>query len=100
LSCRYVLFAQRPYQSLYITVISDTYCTMYVCVHTPFKEKNMAEQQARRLPVDNAQAASVLVFWCQQKREIALSLGATEHGHRGEDSGMEGKTDEDWQSHE
>lgn len=97
--CKYVIFAQRPYQSLYIAVTSETFCTMYVCVCIPFKE-DTAEQQAERLPVGYAQTASVLVLWCQQERgEIALSLGTTEHGHREEDSGMEGKTDEDWQSH-
>lgn len=41
MSCRYVLFAQRPYQSLYITVISDTYCTMYVCVYTHHLKKKI-----------------------------------------------------------
>lgn len=54
----------------------------------------MAEQQAGRLPVGNTQAATILESWYQQEsREIALSLGTTEHGYWGENSGMCGRTD-------
>lgn len=42
----------------------------------------MAEQQAGRLPVGNAGAATVLVSWYQQERgEIAFFLGTTQHGY-------------------
>ena len=48
----------------------------------------MAEQQAGRLPVGNAQAATVLVSWYEQEGgDIAFALGTTEHGYGGEDSG-------------
>lgn len=37
----------RPYLSLYITVISETFCTMYVCVRIPHKEEDVAEQRQK-----------------------------------------------------